>query len=49
MRRAAKAVTRYRMPGRAPVVGFIMLPLVIPEIIMGSRMKPIARPRPGIR
>lgn len=32
---AAKAVTRYRMPGRAPVVGFIMLPLVIPEIIMG--------------
>ncbi len=32
---AAKAVTRYRMPGRVPVVGFIMLPLVIPEIIMG--------------
>lgn len=32
---AAKAVTRYRMPGRGPVLGFIMLPLVIPEIIMG--------------
>jgi len=32
---AAKAVTRYRMPGRAPVVGFIMIPLVIPEIILG--------------
>ena len=32
---AAKAVTRYRMPGRGPGVGFIMLPLVIPEIIMG--------------
>ncbi len=32
---AAKAVTRYRMPGRAPVVGFIMLPLVIPGIIFG--------------
>ena len=32
---AAKAVTRYRMPGRAPTVGFIMVPLVIPEIIMG--------------
>ena len=32
---AAKAVTGYRMPGRGPVVGFIMLPLVIPEIIMG--------------
>ena len=32
---AAKAVTRYRMPGRGPVVGFIMIPLVIPEIILG--------------
>ncbi len=32
---AAKAVTGYRIPGRGPVVGFIMLPLVIPEIIMG--------------
>ena len=32
---AAKAVTRYRMPGRTPVVGFIMIPLVIPEIILG--------------
>ena len=32
---AAKAVTRYRLPGRGPVVGFIMLPLVIPGIIIG--------------
>lgn len=32
---AAKAVTRYRMPGRGPVVGFIMLPLVVPGIIFG--------------
>jgi spermidine/putrescine transport system permease protein len=32
---AAKAVTRYRMPGREPVVGFIMLPLVIPGVILG--------------
>ena len=32
---AAKAVTRYRLPGRGPVVGFIMLPLVIPGIIFG--------------
>ncbi len=32
---AAKAVTRYRMPGRAPLVGFIMLPLVVPGIIFG--------------
>jgi spermidine/putrescine transport system permease protein len=32
---AAKAVTRYHMPGRGPVIGFIMLPLVVPEIVMG--------------
>lgn len=32
---AAKAVTRYRMPGKAPVVFVIMLPLVVPYIIMG--------------
>jgi len=32
---AAKAVTRYRMPGKVPVIGFIMLPLVIPGIIFG--------------
>ncbi len=32
---AAKAVTRYRLPGKAPLVGFIMLPLVIPGIIFG--------------
>ena len=31
----AKAVTRYRIPGRKPVVFTIMLPLVIPGIIMG--------------
>ena len=31
----AKAVARYRMPGRKPVVFAIMLPLVIPGIIMG--------------
>lgn len=31
----AKAVTRYRMPGRKPVIFTIMLPLVIPGIIMG--------------
>lgn len=32
---AAKAITRYRMPGKGPVVGFIMLPLVVPLIIFG--------------
>ena len=32
---AAKAVTRYRIPGQKPLVFVIMLPLVIPVIIMG--------------
>ena len=31
----AKAVTRYRMPGQRAVTGLIMLPLFIPEIILG--------------
>jgi len=31
----AKAVTRYRMPGKNPIVLVIMLPLVIPGIIIG--------------
>lgn len=30
---AAKAITRYRIPGRGAIVGFIMLPLVVPLII----------------
>ncbi|MEM7172924.1 MAG: ABC transporter permease [Pseudomonadota bacterium] len=32
---AAKAITRYRMPGKAPIVSFIMTPLVVPGIIVG--------------
>jgi len=32
---AAKAVTRYTMPGKGPIVSFIMLPLVVPGIILG--------------
>lgn len=32
---AAKALTRYRMPGRNPILGFMMLPLVVPGIIFG--------------
>lgn len=32
---AAKAITRFKLPGRAPIVSFIMLPLVIPGIIFG--------------
>ncbi|KAA3622834.1 MAG: ABC transporter permease, partial [Proteobacteria bacterium] len=35
---AAKAVTRYRMPGQKPVVAAIMLPLVVPEIILGTAL-----------
>ena len=31
---AAKAVTRYRLKGRGPLISFIMIPLVIPEIIL---------------
>lgn len=31
----AKAVTRYRMPGQNVITGIIMLPLFIPEIILG--------------
>ncbi len=32
---AAKAFTRYSLPGRTPILGFVMLPLVIPGIIFG--------------
>ncbi len=31
----AKAITRYRMPGQSAVMAMIMLPLFIPEIILG--------------
>ncbi|MFQ5985047.1 MAG: ABC transporter permease [Alphaproteobacteria bacterium] len=39
---AAKAVTRYRMPGKGPVVGFILIPLVIPGIILGIALLVLA-------
>ncbi|MDG2482380.1 MAG: ABC transporter permease [Alphaproteobacteria bacterium] len=32
---AAKAMTRYTMPGKGPITSFIMLPLVVPGIILG--------------
>jgi len=32
---AAKAMTRYAMPGKGPITSFIMLPLVVPGIILG--------------
>ncbi len=40
---AAKAVTRYRLPGRGPVVGFIMIPLVIPGIVLGIALLVLAK------
>ena len=32
---AAKAITRYRLPGKTPIVSFMMLPLVVPLIVFG--------------
>ena len=40
---AAMAVTRYRLPGKGPVVGTIMLPLVIPSIILGVALLILVR------
>lgn len=40
---AAKAVTRYYLPGKGPVTGLIMLPLVVPSIILGIALLVIAR------
>lgn len=31
----ARAVARYQFPGKAPILSFLMLPLVLPEIIVG--------------
>jgi spermidine/putrescine transport system permease protein len=31
---AARAATRYRFPAKAGIMGFIMLPLVLPEVIV---------------
>ena len=40
---AAKAATRYVLPGRGPVVGIIMLPLVVPGIILAIALLVIVR------
>lgn len=32
---AAKAIAGYRLPGKAPITGFIMLPLVVPGLVFG--------------
>ena len=42
---AAKALTRYRLPGKGPVMALIMLPLVIPFIILGIALLSIVRAR----
>jgi len=40
---AAKAVTRYRMPGKSTAMSFIMTPLVVPGIIVGVALLLIAK------
>jgi spermidine/putrescine transport system permease protein len=40
---AAKAVTRYPIPGRATIVGFIMLPLVVPSLILALALLVVIR------
>ncbi|MBV0890823.1 ABC transporter permease [Paracoccus sp. Z118] len=35
---AARASTRFRFPGRGPIMGLIMLPLVLPEIIVAMSL-----------
>ena len=40
---AAMAATRYAMPGKGPVVGIIMLPLVVPFLILGIALLVILR------
>lgn len=32
---AARAGAKYRFPGKGPILGFVMLPLVLPEVIVG--------------
>ena len=35
---AARASTRFAFPGKAPIMGFIMLPMVLPEIIVAMSL-----------
>ncbi len=35
---AARASTRYRFPGQAPLLGLIMLPMVLPDMIMAMAL-----------
>lgn len=40
---AAMGITRYKMPGRGPMMGSIMLPMVIPSIILSVALLVIVR------
>jgi len=40
---AAKAVTRQHLPGKRPITGLIMLPLVVPLIVLGIALLVLAR------
>jgi spermidine/putrescine transport system permease protein len=40
---AARALTRYDLPGRAPITGFIMLPLVVPSLVLALALLVILR------
>ncbi len=40
---AAMGVTRYKMPGRGPIMGGIMLPMVVPSIILAVALLVILR------
>ncbi|AUH34685.1 ABC transporter permease [Paracoccus tegillarcae] len=35
---AARASTRFKFPGKGPIMGFIMLPMVLPEIIVAMSL-----------
>ena len=35
---AARASVRYRWPGKGPVIGLVMLPLVLPEMIVAMAL-----------
>jgi spermidine/putrescine transport system permease protein len=39
---AAKALARRRLPGRGPILGFMMLPLVVPGLIFGVALLAVA-------
>ena len=42
----ARAITRYMFPGKGPITAFVMLPLVLPEIIVGIALLVVLTPTP---